>query len=149
MRARCIAHGVAGLTSFVVQRGGTPTARLKTGAEKFNSWPYPRRAEFFALPVAVPVPSRKVGRIAGGKRFFECFVYFFFQVAIQFFAVFLVRSIRAHGLSSSNPHLFRLQSVCFSPMRPDLKLIVPTKRNGLLRGCQRGLPSQLERPAHA
>lgn len=130
-------------------RGSGSAARLKTGAEKLNSYPYPRRAEFFALLTFVPFPSRKAGRIAGGKRFIECFVYFFFQVAIPFFAAFLVRSIRAHSLPPSTPHLFRLQSVCFSPMRPDLKLIVPARRSRLLRGCQRGLPLQLERPAHA
>jgi hypothetical protein len=75
----------------------------------------------------VSFPSRKAGWIASGKRFLECFVYFLFQVAVVVVTRFLVRSIRAHGVSSTNLHLFRFQSVCFSPKRPD--------RIGLNSGC--------------
>src|SRR5260370_1816475 len=60
----------------------------------------------------VSFPSREAGWIASGKRFLECFVYSFFHVAVVVVTRFLVRSIRAHGVSSTNPHLFRLQSVC-------------------------------------
>jgi hypothetical protein len=63
---------------------------------------------------SVSFAARKAGWIASGKRFLECFIYFFFHVAVVVVTHFLVRSIRAHGVSSTNPHLFRLQSVCFS-----------------------------------
>jgi hypothetical protein len=63
---------------------------------------------------SVSFAARKAGWIASGKRFLECFIYFFFHVAVVVVTRFFVRSIRAHGVSSTNPHLFRLQSVCFS-----------------------------------
>jgi hypothetical protein len=53
-----------------------------------------------------PCAARKIRRIARGKRFLEGFVHFFFQVPISIFD-FLVGSIRAHGIPSINPHLFR------------------------------------------
>ena len=59
-----------------------------------------------------PRTPREAWRIAGGKRFLEGFVYFFFQMPI-FIVHFPVRSIRAHGIGSTTPHPFRLQSVCF------------------------------------
>jgi hypothetical protein len=59
-----------------------------------------------------PRAACEIRRIAGGKRFLEGFVYFFFQMPI-FIVDFLVRSIRAHGIGSTNPQAFRLQSVCF------------------------------------
>jgi hypothetical protein len=44
-----------------------------------------------------PFPPRETRRIAGRKRFLECFIHFLFQVPI-FVVHFLVRSIRAHGI---------------------------------------------------
>ena len=60
----------------------------------------------FSLPL--PLAAGEIGRIAGGKRFLERFVHFFFQMPIFIFD-FLVGSIRAHGIRSTNPHLFQLQ----------------------------------------
>jgi hypothetical protein len=37
--------------SEAVRGSGTPTARLRTGAKTLEQLTYPRRAEFFALPV--------------------------------------------------------------------------------------------------
>jgi hypothetical protein len=55
-----------------------------------------------------PFAAREVRWIAGGKRFLEGLVHFLFQMPISIFD-FLVGSIRAHGIRSTNPHLFRLQ----------------------------------------
>jgi hypothetical protein len=60
------------------------------------------------LSFLFPLPAREIRRIAGGKRFLEGLVHFFFQVPISI-SDFLVRSIRAHGVRSTKPHLFPLQ----------------------------------------
>jgi hypothetical protein len=49
----------------------------------------------------LPLPAREIRGIAGGKRFLERFVHFFFQVLLFIVGLF-VRSILAHGIDQLN-----------------------------------------------
>src|ERR1700730_7429431 len=65
MRAGCIRPACRGFNRATTQRGGTSTARLKSGAGTSWGKNHPGRAEIFALPDSPPDASSAVGFVNG------------------------------------------------------------------------------------